>query len=629
LNKRLEMPMAYEQEDYRQTMDGIIETLESLRRFEGPPGEFWPAFLEGAVRLAGATVGLLMVRGPNEEPWKSFTIWPGQGMQGARVKDLRTRVEEIAQTSADLGYAWEDGGPKTLGRRNGLVFGVRLVLEEKDRISVGVFYFETASHLPPEEIATRLKLVADIPAAYQVGRMARQARSDVVHFAEALDLMVLLNAEKRYLAAAMTLCNELASRYRSDRVSLGWLKGAYVRLQAVSHMERFEKKMDVVQSLEAAMEEAFDQDEEILWPRPEGNHAVVREHEAFSREQGSPYMVSLPVRVEDEPVGVVTCERSAEPFSEEEVRGLRVLCDQAARRLSDLKRHDRWFGARAATALREGLGKLLGVEHTFAKLLGLVACAALAFLIFGQWSYRVEAPFMLKTDDVAFLPAPFDGYIHQVHVKVGDLVDKMNPLLSLDIRELLLEESMAVANQNRYAREAEKARAQNALADMRVALALEEQARARLKMVRFNLERAEVKSPFAGIVVEGELKELLGAPVRKGDVLFKVARIDKMYSELKVDERDVHEVSQEATGEIAFVSRPDLKFPIRVERLDPVAVAGEEGNVFLLRCIFVEEPAAWWRPGMSGVAKIDAGKRNLLWILTHRTIDFIRLWLWW
>lgn len=621
--------MAYEQEDYRRDMGGIIEALESMRRFEGPPGAFWPAFLEGAVRLAGATFGLLMVRGPDEEAWKSLTVWPAQGVQGAKAKDLRDRVEDIARTSAQRGSAWEDGRPKPHGRSNGVVLGVRLVLEEKDRVSVGVFYFEKGSPLSLEEIATRLKLVADIPAAYQAGRMARQARSDVVHFAEALDLMVLLNAEKRYLAAAMTLCNELASRYRSDRVSLGWLKGAYVRLQAISHMERFEKKMDVVQSLEAAMEETFDQDEEILWPRPEGNHAVVREHEAFCREQGSPYMVSVPVRVDDAPVGVVTCERSGEPFSEDEVRGLRVLCDQSARRLSDLKRHDRWFGARAATSLREGLGKLLGVEHTFAKLLGLVMAAALAFLIFGQWSYRVEAPFVLKTDDVAFLPAPFDGYIHEVHVKVGDLVDEMNPLLSLDIRELLLEESMAIANQNRYAREAEKARAQNALADMRVALALEEQARSRLKMVRFHIDRAEVKAPFAGIVVEGELKELLGAPVRKGDVLFKVARIDKMYSELKVDERDVHEVSEGASGEIAFVSRPDLKFPIRVERLDPVAVAGEEGNEFLVRCHFPEEAAAWWRPGMSGVAKIDAGRRNLLWILTHRTVDFIRLWLWW
>jgi hypothetical protein len=31
---------------------------------------------------------------------------------------------------------------------------------------------------------------------------------------------------------------------------------------------------------------------------------------------------------------------------------------------------------------------------------------------------------------------------------------------------------------------------------------------------------------------------------------------------------------------------------------------------------------------MSGVAKVDAGDRSILWLLTHRLVDFIRLKLW-
>jgi hypothetical protein len=121
----------------------------------------------------------------------------------------------------------------------------------------------------------------------------------------------------------------------------------------------------------------------------------------------------------------------------------------------------------------------------------------------------------------------------------------------------------------------------------------------------------------------------LGAPVKKGDVLFKVARLDKLYAELKVDERDIHEIAADATGEIAFVSRPKLKFPVKLERIDPVAVTEEEGNIFLVRATFSEEISGWWRPGMSGMAKINVGKRNLLWIFTHRTIDFLRMFFWW
>lgn len=603
-----------------------IRDFERIRRFNGPPAEFWLAFLEESSRLVDARFGLLLLKG--EAGWGRMSIWPVTSRGDVLVAGPNPRIDEIADAAALDGFALEDPEKADTAKADGIIVAVRLKLQE-ERLSVAVFLLERSGALAPREAVTRLTLVADTPATYQLGQIVGRARGDVAKFAEALDLMVLLNAKTRFMAAAMTFCNEIASRYRCDRVSLGWLKGPYVRVQAISHMERFEKKMDVVQAIERTMEEAFDQDEEILWPRPAESGAVTRDHENFSREQGSPFIVSLAIRLDEEPVGVLTCERSQGPFSEEEVRGLRVLCDQSSRRLGDLKRHDRWFGARMATGIRESLSKLLGAEHTFAKAAGIIVFAALAFLIFGKLDYRVEAPFILKTDDLAYVPAPFDGYIEQVHVKIGDPVRKEGLLLTLDTRELKIEESTAIANQNRYRREAEKALAQRALADMKVAQALEDQARAQLKLVQYHTEHAQLKAPFDGVVVEGEMKELLGAPVKKGDVLFKVARIEKMYAELKVNERDVHELAAEARGEISFVTRPDLKFPITVQRIDPVAVSEQGENVFLVRVLFPEGVSPWWRPGMSGVAKIDAGKRNVLWIFTHRTIDFLRIYFWW
>ena len=126
-------------------------------------------------------------------------------------------------------------------------------------------------------------------------------------------------------------------------------------------------------------------------------------------------MVSLPLRPDDEPCAVLLCERDGEPFSENDILGLRLFCDQAARRLSDLKTNDVWFGKRMVRNLRESMSKLLGVEHTFAKALGILIFFLLAFLLFGRLEYRVEAPFTLKTDDVAYLPTPFEGYIKTVY----------------------------------------------------------------------------------------------------------------------------------------------------------------------------------------------------------------------
>ena len=314
------------QEAHSSETNRIIDDLERLRRFSGPPNEFWPAFLEGMARLARARLGFLLVKGEEDGSWRYLGLWPAGSRRTAKTSGLESKVEEIAEESVLNGYAWEEIKRVQDTGRKGAIVGVRLELEEEERVSVAVFLTENDSGPSAEEVATRLKLVADTPAVYQLGRVARQAKMDVVQFSEGLDVMVLLNAEKRYMAAAMTFCNEIASRYQCERVSLGWLQGDYVRLQAISHMERFEKKMDAVQSLEAAMEEAFDQDEEIMWPRTEMNSAVTRDHESFSKEQGSQYLVSLPIRLDDAPVGVLTCERSNEPFSEDVIRGGCIWC---------------------------------------------------------------------------------------------------------------------------------------------------------------------------------------------------------------------------------------------------------------------------------------------------------------
>jgi len=241
-----------------------------------------------------------------------------------------------------------------------------LALEEnKARHSrVVIFFVKAATSVNVDDILGRLNLIADAPAVYQRQRSARQAQKDLAFFAGVLDLMLLLNAENRFLAAAMTLVNEAAARYQCARVSLGWCDNGYVRLQAISHMERFEGKMDMVTCLEVAMEEALDQDEEILLPIAEITGAVSREHEKYSKKQQVEHLISLPLRCNDQPVGILTCEREEVPFTEDDLRSLRILGDQVSCRLFELKQRDRWFGAKLKDGICKQVCGLLGVEHT-------------------------------------------------------------------------------------------------------------------------------------------------------------------------------------------------------------------------------------------------------------------------
>ena len=147
--------------------------------------------------------------------------------------------------------------------------------------------------------------------------------------------------------------------------------------------------------------------------------------------------------------------------------------------------------------------------------------------------------------------------------------------------------------------------------------------------MRYRLTEATLKSPFDGVVVEGDLRERLAAPVKQGDALLKIARVENLYVEAEVNERDVHDILDKQRGEVAFVSQPKLSFPVRIVKLEPAAFPRTEGNVFLVRCEFQKGVEKWWRPGMSGLCKLNVGRRTLWWILTHRTVDFLRMKLWW
>jgi len=605
-----------------QVSENIAVLLEKIKQHTGSVKQFWADFLKLGSQCVRADRMELWIKEPAEN-WRASLSF-SSSFAGNRTTGFdKTQVILFAEQVNETGDDTCDGS------KGEQLIGIKLDIE-KGKQAVLFFFFSRQNRVGKgSDREITVKLIAQVPSDYQQFRLAEQSRSDVVHFHQALDLMTLLNSETRFMALAMAFVNEVASRYQCQRVSLGWLEKNYIRVQAISHMDKFEKKMEAVQLLEAAMEESFDQDEEIVFPRITQSGAIIRDHEQYAIKQGIRHMVSIPIRLGDQVVGVVLCERDAQPFSLGDIQGLRIICDQAARRIAELKQTDRWFGSRLLSWGKLKAGALIGPEHTGSKIIGILVCLALAFLIFFKWDYRVEATFVLETDDLSYLPAPFDGYIDRVHVRVGDRVDESGSLLSLDTRELYLEESSALADLSRYQREMEKARAENALADMKIAKTLKMQAQAKLDLIRYTLGNAEVNAPFNGIVVEGDLKKMLGAPVRKGDILFKVARIEKMYAKIKVDEKQIHEIKQNASGEVTFLSRPDEEFAVSLERIEPLAVSEEAGNFFIVRARFKTREALWFRPGMSGVAKIDVEKRRLIWIFTHRTVSFLRLFFWW
>ncbi|RLB71750.1 MAG: hypothetical protein DRH07_06010, partial [Deltaproteobacteria bacterium] len=510
-----------------------------------------------------------------------------------------------------------------------LLIGLAVAGQTTEQPQVIIFEVQNTTAEQLNYHLRQLQLLADTPAVYQQTRAGIEELGKRADLTQTLELLLLLNQQEKFIAAAMTVVNETVSRFRCSRVSLGWQVDGYIRLQSISHMEQFEPKMEIVNQLEAAMEEASDQDEEIFFPAVLADGPINRDHVSYAKDQQVGQLLSLPLRAAGQVVGVLSCERDQTPFSEVEVRSLRILCDQISSRLAVLKKADRWLGAKLKESLKATFTTLLGPEKTLIKLTGLLVFGLLLSSVLVKLPYRIEAPFILRSKDVRQITAPFPGYIDQVQTDIGQRVEKGNPLLTLDNSDLLLEEAEAVTNRVRYLREAEKARAKNALIEMKIAQAQAEQAQAQLELIQHRLNRAQLRSPINGIVVEGDFSERLGTPVDKGDVLFKVARHEKLYVEIRVTEEDIQELSAGQTGEMAFVSQPRHKYPLQIQQIDPLASAEESGNIFFVRSEIFTTAESWWRPGMSGIAKIAVGERPLLWIFSHRTVNFLRLLIWW
>ena len=596
-----------------------VARLESCRLFEGPPRDFWPLFAQTCAELVQAEATSIVVK--VDGAWRIVAGWPN-------TRDFPLPVagpafEALARRAIDDGIAT---GPTGQAAPALLLAG--LALGEGAQASVLAVALPRTGTDDVIAAGNVLRLAADTPFLYQRQQLLNRTKREVENYAQALEVLAATNAQTRFLSVAMALVNELAARFHCSRASLGWTEGPYIRVVAISGTDHFEKRMAIVQRLEAAMEEARDQDEEILWPAPQESTVITRDHAAYADLERVPSLLSSPIRIDGQPVGALLLERTAPPFGEADALALRVVCDQIARRLDDLHKLDRWFGARWAAGFRVWCAGFLGPKHTWIKVGALAGCLLLAFATLVPLPYRVDATFILRPDALQYVPAPFDGYLAAVAARPGDLVPKGGLLVRMATAELEVEEASAVAEEQRYESEAEKAEADRQLSDMRVALAMRAQAQAHLDLVRYRLSRAEMRAPFDGVVVEGDLRERIGAPLKTGDVLMKFSQLKDLYVEMRVPERDIDLVARSRKAEAAFASRPEDTFPVTIVRVEPMASVDPDGNAFTLRGR-LDTTAPWFRPGMSGIAKVDAGWRSLWWIATHRLVDFLRLKLWW
>ena len=622
---------AYETADHA---DGAI--WAALAASQEPAQAFWEQYIQTLGQGLQARRVLLLVSGVGQ-PWQALAQWPADAAELAGDADVVSQLIKRVSPEQPCVEPFASGGQVLAMRLPKAPIGV-------DQVGAVVVFIAAHAMREAHALQTWAAQVSLVPALYAKRSADRanfviqteQANTEISlggephaeRLYQILRLFMQLTRQEKFLQMAFELCNTLAVRFDADRVSLGWVHVPYVRLTAISHVEKFDPQSTLSRTLESAMEEAADQSGALVYPAPTGSRQVSRAHESYALMQGVATLVSVSLRDGNDVKGVLCLEKRQGVWSDDELWELRLIAEGVGRPLADLHALDRWWGERAWNSIKLWARESISLRHSNLKLIALACLVVMMALIFLPWAYRVDATLTLRSKDLLFMPAPFDGYLRQVHVEIGDKVEAGQLLVQLDTRDLLLEESMADADVLRFSREAEKSQAARQFAEMQINLARQEQSASNLALVRHKLRHAQVVAPRSGVVVEGELKKNLGAPLRKGDLLLKLAQTDDNYLELEIDQVDVHEVKVGSRGEFALVGRPDQRFAIQVDRIDPASTLREGRNIYLARAKVQTDTPAWWRPGMGGSARIDAGDRPLIWVMTHRTVRFLRELFW-
>lgn len=604
--------------------------VDELVAFQGPPEAFLRKLLAAQCRLGLAEAGAVLRTGEGGRP-EVLAVHPepAAGTPApvwlAQAAEAMPAIVEAAQTAVIPVHSTEELYGQ--GARQNLVI---LPLRGSGQVrGVSAFVLNHSDAAVLEQCRERLELTVTLLSLYEMRLSLQRRQGDLDVFAAAMSVSAAINEHKKFKAAAIALCNEIATRWNAERVSLGIQRGAYIKLQAMSQTEQFNRKMQLVQDIESAMEECMDQQVEVIHPSSPEAPYIARAASRLSEKHGPTVICSLPLRRGDEPIGVLTIERSSDrPLNIRDAEGLRLTCNLCAALISNLHDTDRWIGAKTGIALKKGGAALVGPRHTWAKLTAVGVSAVILFLVFAKGTYKVDAPFIVEAQQGRIIAAPFDGYIKQVNVDPGDtIVGGLTVLATMETAELRLRRASLVAERSRFLKESDMARRENKTVEVQIAQHQADGIAADIDEIDYWLSRSDIVPEVSGVVVEGDLKRMVGKAVSKGDAMFEVAQLDDLRARLEVPEDKIADVLKGLQGDLATAADPGTYYRFEVERIEPMAKIKEQKNVFGVRVRLLVQTDQL-RPGMSGVAKIDAGKRSYAWIWSRQAVNWVRMKLW-
>ncbi len=446
----------------------------------------------------------------------------------------------------------------------------------------------------------------------------------------ALRLLKAALGQRRLAPAATALATEMAREWVCDRVFVGVVERRFARVVALSGGASTAGARPLLADVASAMDEALDQGAHVACPQPPAERPrVTRAHAQLAQRHGMGAVLTVPLFVDTQAVGALLFERPAgQLFDGAWAQQVQTVAAVLAPLLQLQADHDLGPLVRSLRACT-GRWRALPLQRRRLWLAGApLALAAGVGLMLVPLGHQIAAASTLQGRVQRAVVAPLDGYLKAVHVRAGDNVKAGDLLAELVDDDLRLDQrrrqTEVTQHENAYGDAmARQDRSALVLAEARAA-----EARAQLGLVEAQLARTRLLAPFDGQVIAGDLQQQLAAPLRRGELLFTLTPTRELRLLLQVDERDSAFVQPGQAGAVTFSALPAQRFELVVERLSPVAQASDGRNVFEAEARLLAAPQDLLRPGMQGLAQLQAAPQSLGWLLSHPVTDWLRL-QWW
>ena len=416
---------------------------------------------------------------------------------------------------------------------------------------------------------------------------------------KALLVLASVLSQERFSGAANAFTCELAALMRVDEVAVGFDDHGGATVAAISRRADFKGESELVQALAAAMDEALIQRHTVTFPPAKGSAQITLAHAELVRSHGVSAF-TVPMANDGRIFGAVTLLRSgSDALTGDEIAGCENLVCLAGPILELKRNAEKPWHQRLGRSLTNCVKTVFGPGQWRAKGLTALSAAVLASLTLLPVGYHVTSPARLEGAVQASLVAPADGFLRHANVRPGDRVTANQVLAELSQEDLLLERRKWESAHAQHNNAAPAALARADRGQYIIDQAKADEARAEMELIDAMLVRSRIIAPFKGILIEGDLTQSLGAPVRRGDVLMVIAPAGEFRLIVEVDERDIA-----ALG------------------------AGQRNFFEVVALLNSDQPSL--QPGLRGIARINVGERTLAWIWTHGAIDWlsVKLWSW-